>query len=369
MTTKTKSEPYIATFLHRKGAMLGLPIAGNFELTARCNFNCPMCYVHMGADEVEKKGKELTAKQWIDLARCAKDMGMVFVLLTGGEPFIRPDFFEIYHEMKQMGLLISINTNGSLLKGEVLDKLLADPPFRMNISLYGGSNDTYRKMCGLPAFDTVLGNIKTLKEAGVDVCINLSITGFNCDDLEKIHKISESLNIHVRASSYMYPPIRVDEKSYGKNQRLSSLEAAKYSVLWDKLRFNEEEFSMRRENMIRLLKVDDDSCPLDDVGDGVRCRAGSTSFWMTWDGRMLPCGMLPGPEAYPLEVGFEKAWEEIRTKTKEIHTPSKCLSCKYKDVCSVCAAVCVTETGKFDGVPEYVCEMTENIVKIYGGKE
>jgi radical SAM protein with 4Fe4S-binding SPASM domain len=84
---------------------------------------------------------------------------------------------------------------------------------------------------------------------------------------------------------------------------------------------------------------------------------------MTWDGRMLPCGMMPGPETYPLEVGFDAAWEELRQRTRAIKTPSKCAVCKNRDICSVCAAVTVAETGAFDQVPEYVCRMTEAIVE------
>ena len=98
-------EPQIATYLHAKGRKLGIPIAGSFELTARCNFNCPMCYVHMTEEQVAASGKELTAQQWLDIARAAKEKGMVFVLLTGGEPLMRKDFFEIYDGMRGMGLL------------------------------------------------------------------------------------------------------------------------------------------------------------------------------------------------------------------------------------------------------------------------
>ena len=78
---------------------------------------------------------------------------------------------------------------------------------------------------------------------------------------------------------------------------------------------------------------------------------------------MLPCGMMPGPEVYPLEQGFDAAWEQLRTATKEIRQPAKCVTCKNREVCSVCAAVCVTETGRFDGVPEFVCRMTEEVIR------
>lgn len=359
---RKQTEPYLSTYLHKKGYALGLPISGNFELTARCNFNCPMCYVHMNAEEIAKKGRELTAKEWIAIAEDAKNKGMVFALLTGGEPFIRKDFFEIYGAMKAMGIMVSINSNGSMLEGEVLEKLLNDPPFRMNISLYGGCNETYQRMCGLPMYEKVLKNICTLKENGVDVRLNLSITPYNCDDIERIHEISEKYQIPVKASSYMYPPIRLEKELEGYGNRLSPEDSAYYSVKWDKLRFTDEEFQLRAKNMKNLVMYEQVECSID-IDSGVKCRAGSTSFWMTWDGQMRPCGMMPGPTVYPLEVGFDKAWEQLREETKKIRQPAKCVTCAKKEVCGACAAVCVAETGEFDQVPEYMCQRTDEIVR------
>ena len=349
------SEPFLATHLHAVGASRGLPIGGNFELTARCNFNCPMCYVHLSQDDIAARGKELTARQWISLAEQARDKGMMFALLTGGEPLVRKDFFEIYGAMKELGLLVSINSNGSTLQGENLEKLLEDPPFRVNVSLYGGSQDTYAAMCGNRAFDRVVENIRTLKDRGIDVRINISLTPYNCGDLKEIQRIADELGVITKASAYMYPPVRVHGDCC---HRLSPEEAARCSVEWDRLRFTPEQFAQRAEAMRELRAVDDRECSAD-LDTGVTCRAGGTSFWMTWDGRMLPCGMMPGPETYPLEVGFDAAWEELRQRTRALKTPTKCAVCKHRQVCNVCAAVTVAETGAFDQVPEYVCRMTE----------
>jgi radical SAM protein with 4Fe4S-binding SPASM domain len=103
-----------------------------------------------------------------------------------------------------------------------------------------------------------------------------------------------------------------------------------------------------------------------DLDEGVACRAGYSSFWMTWDGRMLPCGMMPGPEAFPLKEGFTAAWEHIKKETRKIRLPKECAACAKREACAACAAVCVTETGKFDGVPEYMCRMTEEILEQMG---
>lgn len=343
------AEPYLATYLHNKGGRLGLPIGGSFELTARCNFNCPMCYVH----EQEPVG-ELTADRWIDLARQAKEAGLVFALLTGGEPFARKDFFEIYSAMKAMGIMVSINSNGSMLSGQILEQLKENPPYRVNISLYGGCAETYRKMCGRDAFEQVLENIRAVKNAGIDVRLNVSITPYNKEDIRKIYEISQELGVHVKGTSYMYPPIRA---TGDLRHRLSAEEAAEAAVLWDQLRLTPEQFSRMAERMRQR------ECAVDLDDEGVGCRAGSSSFWLAWDGRMLPCGMMPGPEAYPLEVGFDNAWQQIRRATREIRMPHECTVCRNREFCHVCAAVTVTETGRFDAVPEYVCRMTQGIIE------
>ena len=359
---RKSTEPYLSQYLHSKGKALGLPIAGNFELTARCNFHCPMCYVHLSNEEVRARGGELTARQWLEIAEAARNRGLVFALLTGGEPLVRKDFFEIYDGMRQMGLLLSINSNGSMLQGEILERFLENPPFRFNISLYGGCNETYRNMCGLPVYDQVKENIRTLRRAGVDVSLNLSITPYNRQDLEQIYADAEELDVNVKGSSYMYPPIRVNGGEYGCGDRLSAEESAAYSVAWDCLRFTPEQFAIRAENMAKLINQDQDGCPVEE-GEGVRCRAGSTSFWVTWDGKMTPCGMMTRPEVNLLELGFDAAWDQIRQEVGRIRTPSKCVNCDHRDICGTCAAVCLTETGSFDQVPEYMCRRASEIVR------
>ncbi len=360
MGTK-RTEPYLATYLHAKGGRLGLPIAGNFELTARCNFHCPMCYVHMTEEQVRQRGTELTAEQWISVAEQAKKMGMVFALLTGGEPLVRKDFFEIYKAMKDMGLLISINSNASMIQGEILERFLQDPPYRFNLSLYGASNETYRQMCGQPCFDRVFENMRTMKEKGLDLRINFSITPYNRQDMAQIYQKAAEIGVHIKAASYMYPPIRV-EGVPGKNDRMTPEEAARASVDCDLIRFQKDEFCQRAEAMDAGVRLPEE-CSVD-VEEGVSCRAGSSSFWVAWDGTMMPCGMMTRPVAYPLETGFQKAWETILEETRQIRLPLACNNCTKRQICSVCAANCLTETGSYDKVPEYICRMTEETYRL-----
>lgn len=366
-----RAEPAIMTYLHRKGRQLGVPVAGTFELTARCNFHCPMCYVHMTEEQIRQTGRELTADQWLRIADEARKEGMLLALLTGGEPLMRKDFFDIYRGMKQMGLMICVNSNGSMLRGKVLEQLLQDPPFRLNISLYGGSNETYQNMCGLPVYDTVRENIRTLRQAGVEVALNLSVTPYNCRDLERIYADARELDVNVKASTYMYPPVRINGQQFGCGNRFTPEEAARWAYAWDQLRFTPEDFCQRNRNICALQQEEEPDCMIE-ADEGVRCRAGATSFWVTWDGKMLPCGMMTHPVADLLEEGFRQAWQTIRQQTAALRLPGKCTVCPKRPVCSVCAAVCQTETGSFDAVPEYLCRQVDETIRLcseHCGKE
>ena len=92
-------------FLTYKAAQAGIPLSGTFELTARCNLDCKMCYIHKKANDSLVKKSEMSAAEWIDVATAQK-AGMFLLLVTGGEPFLRPDFFEMYDEFKSLGLSV-----------------------------------------------------------------------------------------------------------------------------------------------------------------------------------------------------------------------------------------------------------------------
>lgn len=107
-------EPIMSSYLHQKGIERGLAVSGAFEITSRCNFNCSMCYVHNETQDA------LSAEQWLNLGSQARDAGLLFLLITGGEPLLREDFEKIYLGLQKLGFMISINTNGSLIKKYIL---------------------------------------------------------------------------------------------------------------------------------------------------------------------------------------------------------------------------------------------------------
>ena len=352
------TEPRLSTYLHARACRTGTPLAGNFELTARCNFNCKMCYVHLTAEEQQRRGRELTADQWLAIAEQARSRGMLFLLLTGGEPLIRTDFRYLLTELKKMGLLVSVNSNGSLIALDWLDFFRHEPPFRFNITLYGGSEETYERLCGRPMYSRVTENIRALRQLGIGVKLNASMTPYNVADMEAIYGMARELEIPMQLATYMFPPIRRDEALVGCNDRFTACQAADYSVQWDRLRLEPEQFRQRAQAMKQgmALPSEDEDCQ-GTPGEGVMCRAGRSAFWINWQGGMTPCGMMTQPLFSVPELGFAQAWERTRAATERIRLPGACAGCRLKEVCHACAAMCVTEPGRLDVRPEYVCRM------------
>ena len=120
--------PTIKQFVYRAGARKRIPVSGTFELTPRCNLSCKMCYIHMSAEEQRQRGNELTTEEWLHIARQAVKAGMIYLLLTGGEPMLRPDFVDIYREIIKMGVVISVNTNATLVTPEIVECFKQHPP-------------------------------------------------------------------------------------------------------------------------------------------------------------------------------------------------------------------------------------------------
>lgn len=137
-------------YLDFKTRDMHLPFSGTLELTPRCNMNCKMCYIRMSEEEMKKVGKELPVEEWIRIAQEAVDMGMVSILLTGGEAILYKDFKKLFLALRKMGLFISINSNSTMLTDEWIEFFKENPPAKFNITIYGGCNETYARLCRNP---------------------------------------------------------------------------------------------------------------------------------------------------------------------------------------------------------------------------
>ena len=358
----------LTEFLYRKATRMHLPISGTFELTPVCNFNCKMCYVRKTAREVACSERGiLTLDDWRAIARQVFDAGTLDLLLTGGEPLLWPDFWTLYEELSDMGFQISINTNGSLIDETALARFRARRPKRINVTLYGASDDTYHRLCGVKGvFSRVQQTIRALRDADICLKINCSLTPDNAADLEKIVAFGKEVGAMVSCATYMFPPIRRDPGMVGVNERFTPEESARYLMQYLRLDRGEDHY---RRFLGDLMSGTAEPPGLDegcfDPADGkVRCRAGKASYWITWDGWLTPCGMMPEPKRDLSALGFAEAWRLIVEDTKNLRLSGVCDGCPNRDLCHPCAAIAMAETGSGEGIPTYMCRTMQSMLRM-----
>lgn len=343
----------------RRAAAAQRPINGSLELLPLCNMNCDMCYIRLSRTEMERTGRMHTADEWIRLGEEMAQSGVLFLLLTGGEPLMFPDFRRLYLELRRRGMILTVNTNGTLLDEEWAEFIGENKPRRINITLYGADDEAYRKLCHYPGgFEKALNAIRLLRERGVDVKINGSVTKENYKDMAAIYRIGQELDVPVHIDTYMLPGIHESDKSFDEQSRLNPEDAAAAEIEVMKYELGQENFQQYVRSVLSVLEEEDTVYPA-----GVSCMAGNCSFTVNWQGELRPCVSLSEPAVRVFETGFETAWGEVSRRTKVFRLNPKCTTCRLRAVCKTCAASAQLETGKYDAVPEYLCRYAKEYAR------
>lgn len=327
-----------------------------------------MCYVRKTQTEVQNSPRKiLTLEDWRRIAKEARDAGMLELLLTGGEPLLWPDFWKLYEELADMGFLVSINTNGSLIDEKAIIRFRQRPPQKINITLYGASDETYRRLCRVDGVFTKVDNaIRGLMEAGLTVKINCSLTPDNVQDLDWIVDYAKERNTVLSVATYMFPPMRRDPSKIGINERFTPEDSTENLMRYLRRSRGEERYQRYLRSIMDGYAEPPglESDCVDPVDGQIRCRAGKASFWITWDGWMLPCGMMVEPKADVKELSFAEAWKQVTDKSAAIRLSGLCDKCPNRDICHPCAAIAYAETGSFAGVPTYRCRAVQQMCRI-----
>lgn len=368
MGEKRISARPLTDYLYNKASRLRIPLSGTFELSPVCNFACRMCYVRKTREEVRNSSRKImTLDDWRAIARDARNAGMLDLLLTGGEPLLWPDFWTLYEELVDMGFQISINTNGSLIDENAIRRFCKRPPRKINITLYGASDETYRRLCGADGvFSKVDAAIRGLMEAGIQVKLNCSLTPVNAGDLDWIVDYAAQRNTVLSVATYMYPPVRRDPGMIGVNERFTPEESAEYMMRYLRRSRGEKLYRTYLQDILEGTPIPlglEADC-IDPVDGRVRCRAGKASFWVTWDGWLQPCGMMLEPRIDLKKHAFPEAWAMLTEQTAAIVTSGLCEKCANRGVCHPCAAIAWAETGSFSEIPTYRCHTARRMYEI-----
>lgn len=180
-----------------------IPLRYFFELTYRCNLNCPYCYV--GPD---RKKDELSKEEWFDIIK--QIPRYAFVTLVGGEPLIRYDFKDILSETsKRVFGKLNVVTNGILINEEIIEAFIKSKMMLLSVSLdgWGKNHDLNRNKEGV--FDKVLKNLEMLNYKRMKansrpmVDIKTIVLKNNIDDLVKLYEYTTEMGFEFLSISFL----------------------------------------------------------------------------------------------------------------------------------------------------------------------
>jgi MoaA/NifB/PqqE/SkfB family radical SAM enzyme len=186
-----------------------VPISIIWSLTHRCNLNCCHCYN-------VKDASELAWPQVRRIGAQLRKAGCLFITLTGGEVFIRRDFFKIAALLRRLGFDIRIITNGTLVTGAMAQELKKISPSEIGVSVLGATAATHDRITGVRgSFDKTLNAITLMKEQQLPVHMRSTILKENFQEYRSIIKLAKRLGIH-----FLLDPV-VSPKDDGSRDVLS----------------------------------------------------------------------------------------------------------------------------------------------------
>lgn len=339
--------------LLKRAALVRQPARGTFELTKRCNLSCSMCYVkHTAVDKIQQ-GKELSTTEWLSLTQSAVDNGMVFLLITGGEVFLRPDFFDIYEPLTRMGIILTVFTNGTLITKSVAQRLAESPPSRIEITLYGATSKTYETITGVSgSYARCCKGIEALASYSIPLGLKTTITQYNIKELEAMREMARKWGLPFTAG-WLLSKRPDGAPSDVENCRLPVLDSITLEAS-DRAAANDwSEASLRESTTLS--------------SDNFYCQAGKSAFTISPSGEMNICLDLPLPAVKPLQIGFSSAWTEVQ-KYRNSSPPMSpvCISCDKRVYCGRCPAWSLMENGTLTEPVPYLCEIAKARKERYG---
>lgn len=313
-----------------------IPLTLLIEVTKRCNWKCGFCYAE--CDNNDGLSNELL----FSVIREFKELGTFNITFTGGEPFLKKDFWDLVEYTKSLGFALNVNTNGSLIHHFDISKI-SKYFANINISLHSLESQRHDEVVGVKnAWQTTVNNLIELKKHGANVCINTLITSQMANQYKEMeHFITKELGLKWN------PDFSISPTYSGKTEHLSS-----YYITDDAL----EKISERNDTSSNVAQYQKND--ITSSSNGI-CRAGSGTCFLDADGYLYPClsfkrngmDMLNGVKWLQNinDTSVHDIWENnylfnyLRNVNEEDF--KKCISCDLRNLCFKCMADNYIETG------------------------
>ena len=330
------------------------PLDGSIELTFRCNLRCAHCYVNEPSGDLRAKRRELTTAEILRITDEVVDLGCLWMLLTGGEVFLRPDFAEIYLHMKKRGLLVTVFTNGTMITPRIADLLAEWPPLVVEITIYGSTPAVYERVTDIPdSYRRCIRGIELLLDRKVRMRLKTVPMTLNCGDVGNMRSLAASYGL-----DFHWDPL-VNSRADGSRKPA--------------------EVRLRPEQIVALEKQEpkrvagyekefQERAYAEPRPDLITCGAYLHSFHIDPYGNLLPCMLVRWPAFNLREGSFRQGWYEFfpamrsRLRTKGL----PCDTCQFNAVCDWCVGWAQLETGDPEGKVPFLCDVTHARAHAFG---
>ncbi|MBA3028595.1 MAG: heme b synthase [Desulfobacteraceae bacterium] len=325
-----------------------------WETTRNCNLSCVHC--RASANMGPFSGELDTAAAYRLLDEIVQ-VGNPIIILTGGEPLLRPDIFEIAAYGTGKGLRMTMAPNGTLITPENARKMKETGIQRISISIDGSSKEAHDRFRGVPgAFEGALRGIELAKSVDLEFQINTTITQTNLAQLPDILKLAENLGA---VAHHIFLLIPTGRGKYIADQEISAQE---YESTLNWFYDHRDRTSMQLKatcapHYYRILRqrakeeakaITFQTHGMDAVTRG--CLGGTGFCFVSHRGIVQPCGFLDLNCGDVTQTPFYDIWrhsEHFITLRNYKNLKGKCGRCEYKNVCGGCRARAFEATGDF----------------------
>ncbi|HDP70009.1 MAG TPA: heme b synthase [Actinobacteria bacterium] len=362
MIKKYGNEPSLGAGSWELGAEAAAPLRMiAWEITGVCNLKCAHCRASAIS---ERDPNELSTEECFALIDNIASFSNPVIILTGGEPLMREDVFDIAEYGMEKGLRMVMAPNGTLITDEVARKMAEVGIPRISVSLDSAIREVHDEFRGVKgAFEASLKGLEKAKRAGVEFQINTTITKRNIDEIEDI------LNLAIKIGAKAHHIFLLVPTGRGKDLADEEISPEDYEKILNWFYDKKKEVShARRQAGIQLkatcaphfyrimrqrAKEDGEKITFQTHGLNAMTRGclGGTSFcFISHVGQVQPCGYLEINCGNVREQAFQEIWEnskvfnDLRDFSK---LEGKCGACEYKKVCGGCRARAYARTGNY----------------------
>jgi radical SAM protein with 4Fe4S-binding SPASM domain len=306
----------------------------SWNMTFRCNLRCPHCYID--ASESEGKGELDTAdgKRLIDqIAAVSKPI----LILSGGEPLLRTDVFELARYATEKGLIVAMGTNGTLITDPIAMELKSCGVKAVAVSIDScipEHHDAFRGVNG--SWRRALEGIETCVEKGITVQVNTTVTQQNYDEIDAIMALAEEHGARAFHLFFLVPT--------GRGKNIEDISADRYERMiegvLDKVADANYNLDVRPVCAPQFMRIAaQKGLDLERWSRG--CIAGLTYCRIYPTGEVTPCPYLPIKVGNIRETPFKDIWFDspiLKALRNFNNLKGKCGACDYQDICGGCRA-------------------------------